>query len=343
DPFIEGSGSGNGFSTGEYDISIDVNPIDNVVESNDTINEAIDSGINGTGSYFTTSYIGDNGNVNPSDDVDLISLFVNAGDRVTVDIDTEEFDSSLDSNLRLFDSNGVEVAFSDINAAPDESLFSTDSFIDFTASVSDTYYVGVSSFSNDFYDPFIEGSGSGNGFSTGEYDISIDVNPNRVITTDIDGTTVEGIDLTGFATEQVTVDFTISREADFDNQVYFYAVDDITGTVGGVAVGEEGYMEAALNSLVSPVFSTSDDNTETGSLEFDAGSIVVPVIIADGTLTEALSGEAEVYFPYLGANSDNGNFDHIKLLDDNTFGFEDLPNGGDQDFNDITIEINSIA
>jgi len=164
-----------------------------------------------------------------------------------------------------------------------------------------------------------------------------------VITADVDGTTIEGIDLTTFATEQVTVDFTISREADFENQVYFYAVDDITGTVGGVAVGEDGYMEAALNSLVSPVFSTSDDNTETGSLEFEAGSIVVPVIIADGTLTEALSGEAEVYFPYLGANTDNGSFDHIKLLDDKTFGFEDLPNGGDQDFNDIVIEINSIA
>ncbi|MCJ8280880.1 MAG: DUF4114 domain-containing protein, partial [Rivularia sp. ALOHA_DT_140] len=166
---------------------------------------------------------------------------------------------------------------------------------------------------------------------------------NLILTTDIDGTTIEGIDLTAFTTDKVTVDYTISREADFENQVYFYAVDDITGTVGGVAVGEDGYMEAALNSLVSPVFSTSDDNTETGSLEFDAGSIVIPVIIADGTLTEALSGEAEVYFPYLGANTDNGNFDHIKLLDDNTFGFEDLPNGGDQDFNDIIIEINRIA
>ena len=336
DPFIEGSGTGTGFSTGEYDIFIDVNPIDNVVESNDTIASAIDSGINSTGSYFDTGFIGDNANVNPSDDVDLISLFLNAGDRVTVDIDASVFGSQLDSELRLFDSAGVEVAFND-------DADSLDSFIDFTAEVSDTYYVGVSSFSNDFYDPFIEGSGTGTGFSTGEYDIFIDVNPVPTIATDVNGTTVEAIDLTGFASDKVTVDYTISREADFDNQVYFYAVDDITGTVGGVAVGEDGYMEAALNSLVSPVFSTSDDNTETGSLEFDAGSIVVPVIIADGTLNEALSGEAEVYFPYLGANTDDGNFDHIKLLDDKTFGFEDLPNGGDQDFNDIIIEINSIA
>ncbi len=174
-------------------------------------------------------------------------------------------------------------------------------------------------------------------------EVFIPVVQNPIFTQDVNGTTVEAIDLTGFATDKVTVDYTISREADFDNQVYFYKVDDITGTVGGVAVGEGGYLQAALNNLVSSVFSTSDDNTETGSLEFDAGSIVVPLIIADGNLTQALSGEASVYFSYLGANTDNGNFDHIKLLDDNTFGFEDLPNGGDKDFNDIVIKINSIA
>ncbi|MGB3760014.1 MAG: esterase-like activity of phytase family protein [Rivularia sp. (in: cyanobacteria)] len=165
---------------------------------------------------------------------------------------------------------------------------------------------------------------------------------NEIFTTDVDGTTVELIDLRGFDS-QVTVDFTISREADFDNEVYFYAVDDINGTVGGVQVGDEGYMAAALSNLASPEFSISDDNTESGSFEFSAGSIVVPVIIADGNLSEALSGAAEVYFPYLGANSDDGNFDHIKLLDSNTFGFEDLPNGGDKDFNDIVIKIDSIA
>ena len=171
----------------------------------------------------------------------------------------------------------------------------------------------------------------------------INLNPNSIFTSDIDGTTVEGIDLTAFATDTVTVDYTISREANFDNQVYFYAVDDITGTVNGVAVGEDGYMEAALSNLVSSVLSTSDDNTETGSLEFEAGSMVVPLIIADGDVTQALNGEAEVYFSYLGANTDNGNFDHIKLLNDNTFGFEDLPNGGDKDFNDIVITVNDIA
>ncbi|MGB3655489.1 MAG: CHRD domain-containing protein, partial [Rivularia sp. (in: cyanobacteria)] len=161
-------------------------------------------------------------------------------------------------------------------------------------------------------------------------------------TTLADGTIVESIDLTGF-TGQATVNYTISREADFDNEVYFYKVDDINGSVNGVGVGENGYLQAALARLASPEFSTSDDNTETGSVQFDAGSIVVPLIIADGNISEALSGVAEVYFPYLGANTDNGTFDHIKFLDDSTFGFEDLPNGGDADFNDIIIKIESIA
>ncbi len=161
-------------------------------------------------------------------------------------------------------------------------------------------------------------------------------------TTLADGTQVESIDLTGL-TGQATVNYTISREADFDNEVYFYAVDSINGTVDGIAVGEEGYMAAALANVVSSEFSIGDDETETRSAQFDAGSVVVPLIIADGDLAEALSGAAEVYFPYLGANTDNGTFDHIKLLDSNTFGFEDLPNGGDEDFNDIEIRINSIA
>ena len=60
------------------------------------------------------------------------------------------------------------------------------------------------------------------------------------------------------------------------------------------------------------------------------------MIIADGTLEEANSGEAIVYLPYLGFNGSDS-FDHIKMLNGNTFGFEDLPNGGDRDFNDIVI------
>jgi len=44
-----------------------------------------------------------------------------------------------------------------------------------------------------------------------------------------------------------------------------------------------------------------------------------------------------VYFPFLGANSDG--IDHIRLLGNNVFGFEDLPSGGDRDYNDIIVRV----
>ncbi|WP_366828870.1 DUF4114 domain-containing protein [Nostoc sp. NMS2] len=45
-----------------------------------------------------------------------------------------------------------------------------------------------------------------------------------------------------------------------------------------------------------------------------------------------------VYFAFLGANSDR--LDHIRLLGNNTFGFEDLANGGDKDYNDVIVQVN---
>ena len=152
----------------------------------------------------------------------------------------------------------------------------------------------------------------------------------------------ELLDLRDFAGETVDITAQVFREADFDNEVYFYEVENINGTVDGIAVGEDGYMEAALNNIISPAFSTSDDNTESGIIQMEAGSIIAPMIIVDETLVSAKSGEATVYLPYNGSNGSD-NFDHIKMLNDNTFGFEDLPLGGDQDFNDIVIAFEKLS
>jgi hypothetical protein len=43
-----------------------------------------------------------------------------------------------------------------------------------------------------------------------------------------------------------------------------------------------------------------------------------------------------VYTLYSLGNSDKT--DHIRLLGDNTFGFEDLAGGGDKDFNDVIVK-----
>lgn len=78
---------------------------------------------------------------------------------------------------------------------------------------------------------------------------------------------------------------------------------------------------------------------------FKADSLFAPFII-DGRLDAILDGNAnnapKVYFAFLGANSDK--IDHILLLGNNIFGFKDLPNGGNKDYNDVIERVNlSIA
>ncbi|KST69573.1 choice-of-anchor I family protein [Mastigocoleus testarum] len=167
------------------------------------------------------------------------------------------------------------------------------------------------------------------------------LNQTPIATQNNGDTEVELINLNGL-TGKVKVDYIISREADFDNEVYFYKIDDITGNVGGVGVDNAGYLQNALDNIISPVFSTSDDGVEIGSVELEAGSLIAPLIIANNTLAAAENGNANVYFTFPGAVGGDG-FDHITKLSNRTFGFEDLPNGGDQDFNDITITIDSFS
>ncbi len=103
----------------------------------------------------------------------------------------------------------------------------------------------------------------------------------------------------------------------------------------------ETYLQAALNNIISPEFSIGDDESESGVVNLEAGSIIGAMIIANGSLEELqdtdTSNDPMVYFSFPGATGGDG-FDHIKLVGNNKFGFEDLPNGGDMDFDDIEIE-----
>ncbi|HBY80779.1 MAG TPA: hypothetical protein DEG47_28065, partial [Cyanobacteria bacterium UBA11148] len=135
-------------------------------EPNDTLAQSTNTGINGAGSFSDSGVVGDNGNVGSDADVDLYQVQLNAGDFLRVDIDAEAIGSDLDSYLRLFDSSGTELSSNDDSDG-------TDSALGFIAQTAGTYYVGVSGYSNDSYNPSIEGSGSGG--ETGNYNIDIDV------------------------------------------------------------------------------------------------------------------------------------------------------------------------
>jgi 3-phytase len=168
------------------------------------------------------------------------------------------------------------------------------------------------------------------------------------------GNPPELIDFRGIA-GTVKADFSVYREAAFNNEVYFYQVDNPQGTIGNLsatAANRANYLQAAINNLITDVnsgeaikFAVSNQGKFTDSALIAGGSILAPMIIVNGTLSQLLDNntgnDPQVYFPYLGLN--NG-VDHIRLLGDNTFGFEDLPGGGDADYNDVMIKFNfSIA
>ena len=124
-------------------------------------------------------------------------------------------------------------------------------------------------------------------------------------------------------------------------EIGFFTVDDEDGGIdtdgdgtADILVGDAGYAQAAVQNRIASIdLSVENQSTATFEGEFQAGSIFVPFLIVDGTVDNF----NEVFFPFLGANSDG--VDHVMMLGDNLFGFEDLPGGGDRDFNDIIVKI----
>nr|MDZ8286422.1 FG-GAP-like repeat-containing protein [Nostoc sp. ChiSLP01] len=153
--------------------------------------------------------------------------------------------------------------------------------------------------------------------------------------------------------QSVIAEFNVYREAAYNNYVGFYQVIDENGGIDtngdGVAdilTGQAGYTQAAVGSRVAGIdLSVSNQGSATYTGTFQPGGIFAPFIIVDSTpdalLDKDSNNDPAVYFPFLGANSDGS--DHIRLLGNNTFGFEDLPNGGDRDFNDLIVKVNLTA
>ncbi|WP_353932958.1 Calx-beta domain-containing protein [Okeanomitos corallinicola TIOX110] len=157
----------------------------------------------------------------------------------------------------------------------------------------------------------------------------------------------ECIDFSGYEGTRFRADFSVFREAAFNNEVYFYRVNDFTGSLGtleATSANRTTYIQEVINSrLVTDIdgelirFAVDNQGEFRDSAIIEGGSIIAPMIIINGSLSQLTdsntNNDPRVYFPFLGLNSDGA--DHIRMLGDNIFGFEDLPGGGDRDFNDV--------
>ncbi|MEO1619945.1 MAG: DUF4114 domain-containing protein [Cyanobacteria bacterium J06632_3] len=143
----------------------------------------------------------------------------------------------------------------------------------------------------------------------------------------------------------VAAEFTVYREADFDNVIGFFAIENEQGQVRGlddqlISPGEAGYIQAAIARRLSVELTSENGQVSTYSAQVDGGQLLSTFIVSNGSIADLLDDDAgndpAVYFTHLGANADGS--DHVRLLGDNIFGFEDMAGGGDQDFDDVVIK-----
>jgi len=143
----------------------------------------------------------------------------------------------------------------------------------------------------------------------------------------------------------LTATFEVYREANFDNQVGFFEIEDVTGQVldaqgNLLGVSDDGYVLAAMQKRLDTNLSTQNGQMSTYTAEISGGKLLSSFIISNGSIEDLLDDNAgndpTVYFSHTGSNNDS--FDHVRLLGDNTFGYEDTAGGGDQDFNDLIIK-----
>jgi hypothetical protein len=144
----------------------------------------------------------------------------------------------------------------------------------------------------------------------------------------------------------VSATFSIYREAAYNNNVYFYAIQNATGTIfdGTTSLNptDPGYIQAALRSAIADInLSTPNQTTSTSTATLNKGTLLAPIIVVNGTKNALLDdnsfNDPAAYTPFILGNTDK--VDHIRLLGDNTFGFEDLAGGGDMDYNDVIVKI----
>jgi hypothetical protein len=137
-------------------------------------------------------------------------------------------------------------------------------------------------------------------------------------------------------------------DAAYNNTIGLYQIESLDGTIkdasgNSIKPGEAGYAAAALRKAIFSLDKTTTSTTHSLS----KGQLYAPFLVANETVAGFLSRNADnnlsidpkAYFAYSGANPDR--VDHVRLLGDNTFAFEDLFGvvGNDRDYNDAILKI----
>ena len=157
--------------------------------------------------------------------------------------------------------------------------------------------------------------------------------------------------------ERMDISHSYERQADQDHQLHFYAIDDITGSIDGLAPNNPDYMSKAWSQRVHPYqpIGTQQESPSTGSgsdpfkpgvgsdqsdkqkagkhgvIHFEAGKIYAPIVRDD---------RGEFFTAFESANP--GQSRHFELLNPFQFTFN-LSSSGDDAANIFTLHQVALA
>ncbi|MBE9064303.1 DVUA0089 family protein [cf. Phormidesmis sp. LEGE 11477] len=270
-------------------------------EFNDTIETAIDTGLGADNPTFSTEATLEVTDIllNPgvpedeelfyenlldsTEDVDMYAFDLEAGQTITIDVDgggtgdAGVEGSTLDSILRVFDAAGNEVAISENDGAPDEVFQANgDAYLQFTATEAGTYYAGVSVLGNTFYDPNVQGSGSGwifDGFEPGEYRLTATLGDGTGGNVPVVGVTIDpAVRSEEDADLNVNFNFTVDGEIPEDGlSILINGGVDILDQVDGAV--DIGFNDATLGDFFDPATGTFEV-----VLTANTGTITLPIL-----------------------------------------------------------------
>ncbi|GEM_PF-5735629 len=165
-------------------------------------------------------------------------------------------------------------------------------------------------------------------------------------------TDVQNFRVPGEGALEISFDF-VFREASYNNEFGFFQVDNPSGEINGLNPNDTGYLEAAFARAVIVFPSGSTAFTTDATKTVNGGDILVFFIVQNNTLSNLrlnnpsndLRKTPLAFFSLDKLNPDG--FDHFIGFRNETanitqFGFEDITNGGDKDYDDIVYNIKSV-
>ena len=150
----------------------------------------------------------------------------------------------------------------------------------------------------------------------------------------------------GAAGQTISTQFSwTGREAGFDNEMGLFLVDDREGRINGLNADDEGYALAALSdSRKRTVFANGESAGKKIQLDLPGETYFGWYLIQDSSSQLFLdqnpnnqSGKEPLAFFSVGSANPDQHF-HIKRQANGGYAWEDLFEGGDQDFNDLVFE-----